>query len=308
MSRAADPCRTVRQFLVTSLVFACLLLLARSGAFAQTCEDNCNSDYGGCTSSCDTQYYDCAYSTPGYYCDSDRQNCYSSCDSSLNSCTAGCGSSGGGGTPPGDGHVWCDGWDRQGDCAFNHIGVAAGAEFRRFRGGGGYVGQTFLTWHPAEFDGFGRFSVADGNVGIISTSPEPGQVPLHRWSTRKGFYYSIYYYEHGGDYVYGGIAGYVWPPSSNQGYPLYQFYSDEYGHFYTNYPRDIYCQPAVRWAVQGAMARVNWPAPFFQANRICYNNQSLGVPGSCDPFAMARCRARGSVYNTGNCSCFDGLP
>jgi len=187
--------------------------------------------------------------------------------------------------------------------------VAAGAEFRRLRGGGGYFGQTFLTWNPGEFDGFGRFSVTDGNVGVISTSPQSGQVPLYRWSTRKGFYYSTYYTAHSGDdYVYGGIAGYVWPAGSNQGYPLYQFYSQEYGHFYTNYLRDIYCQPAVTWTVQGEMARVNWPAPFIQANRVCYNNQSLSFPGPCDPFAAERCRARGWPYNFGNCTCFDGLP
>src|SRR6185295_9256439 len=180
---------------------------------------------------------------------------------SCSSCSSDCGTCSG---SPGDGHAWCDGWDRQEDCALNHIGVAVGSEFRRLRGGGGYIGQTFLTWNPAEFGGFGRFSVADGNVGVISTSPQPGQVPLYRWSTQKGFYYSTYYAAHGGDYVYGGIAGYVWPAGSNQGYPLYQYYSQQYGHFYTNYPKDIYCQPSSTWAVQGEMARVNWPAPFLQ--------------------------------------------
>ena len=189
------------------------------------------------------------------------------------------------------------------------MGVSSGAEFRRLRGGGGYAWQTFLTWNPAEFDGFGRFTVPDGNVGIISTSPEPGQVPLYRWSTRRGFAYSTYAGVTGSDYVYGGIAGYVWPAGSNQGYPLYQFYSHEYGHFYTNYPRDIYCQPPVQWAVQGEMARVNWPAPFVQANRVCFNNQTLGpFPRACDPFAVERCRARGWPYDFGSCMCFDGLP
>jgi hypothetical protein len=298
--------KTVCRFLITCVLIGCSWFLSPEPALAQTCEESCNNDYSSCTGYCDTQYNDCWYQTPGYYCDQDRQYCYQGCDSGLSNCTAGCGSSGGGGTPPpGDGHMWCDGWDRQGDCAFNHLGVASGAEFRRFRGGGGYAGQTFLTWHPAEFDGFGRFSVADGNVGIISTSPLPGQVALHRWSTRRGFYYSIYYTSHASDYVYGGIAGYVWPPGDSRGFPLYQFYSHEYGHFYTNFPRDIFCQPAVTWAVQGAMARVNWPAPFVQANRVCFNNQSLGpIPPSCDPFFAERCRASGGFFNFNNCTCF----
>ncbi len=302
MSRVSAFCRKVRPFLVTSLFLGSFFFLSPPQALAQTCEESCSADYGSCTSYCDQQYNDCWYSTPGYYCDSDRNYCYNSCDSSYTSCTSNC-------APPppynGDGHAWCDGWDRQGDCAFNHIGVAAGAEFRRFRGGGGYAGQCFLTWHPAEFDGFGRFSVPDGNVGNISTSPQTGQVPLYRWSTRKGFFYSTVYTSHGSDYVYGGIAGYVWPPSSNQGYPLYQYYSHEYGHFYTNYPSDLRCQPNANWSAQGVMARVNWPAPFVQANRVCYNNQLIGpIPPSCDPFAATRCRALGLFFDFNNCSCF----
>ena len=219
---------------------------------------------------------------------------------SCSNCSTDCG-----GCPAGDGHVWCDGWDSQGDCAFNHLGVAGASEFRRLRGSGGYIGQTFLTWNSAEFNGFGRFQVPDGNVGLISTSPIAGQVPLYRWSTRKGFYYSTYYGNYGGDYVYGGIAGYVWPAGSNLGFPLYQFYSQQYGHYYTNYPHDIYCQPNSQWAVQGEMARVNWPAPFFQANQVCYSNQTLGpFPPTCDPFFAERCRAWGGFFNFTSCTCF----
>lgn len=215
------------------------------------------------------------------------------------------GGGGGGGGYTGDGHIWCDGWNRQGDCAFNHVDAATSAEFRRQMGNNGYDFQTYITWFPWETDGFGRFPVPDGNVGLVSTQPLAGQIPLHRWSTRKGFYYSIYYAEHGGDYVYGGIAGYVWPPADTRGFPLYQFYSDEYGHYYTNYPNEINCQPHVFWDFQGAMARVNFPAPFSQANRIC---RSLTFPAACDPFARFRCEARGQFFNPGNCMCSDGLP
>lgn len=210
--------------------------------------------------------------------------------------------------PPstGDGHIWCDGWDKQpGQCALSYEGVAAGAEFRRLRGGGGYVGQTFLTWNPAEFGGFDRFTVSDGDVGNISTSPLPGQIPLYRWSTRKGFAYSTVYTEHTNDYVYYGIAGYVWPAGTNKGYPLYQFYSQEYGHFYTNYPNDIRCQPNVYWDFQGEMARVNWPAPFLQANRVCYNNGLIGpIPPNCNPFiAIGDCIAMGRFFDFNSCQC-----
>ncbi len=299
--------RNVRGGLAAS-VFAAGLLLVAPQAFAQTCENTCYNDYGSCTFYCDQGYYDCL--NGGWWgCDNQRNDCYNQCDATLNSCLSGCGpAEPPPPPPPGDGHALCDGWDRQGDCAYNHIGVAIGAEFRRFGGGGGYHGQSFLTWHPGEFDGFGRFTVADGNVGIISTSPLQGQVALHRWSTQRGFYYSIYYTEHGNDYVYGGIAGYVWPPSTNLGFPLHQFYSHNYGHYYTNFPREIRCQPNTEWSYQGIMAHVNWPAPFAQAFRLCTFNQSLAVPGPCDPFFVERCRANGGTFIPGNCSCIGAFP
>lgn len=216
------------------------------------------------------------------------------------------GGTGGGGGYTGDGHIWCDGWNRQGDCVFNHVNAATSVAFRRQLGSGGYHNQSFLTWSAAEADGFGRFPTADGNVGLVSTSPLPGQVALHRWSTRKGFYYSTVYVEHSGDdYVYGGVAAYVWPAGDSRGFPLYQFYSQEYGHYYTNYENEIHCQPNVYWDDQGEMARVNFPAPFSQAVRNC---GSITFPGPCDPFARFRCEARGGFFNPGNCTCSDGLP
>jgi hypothetical protein len=213
------------------------------------------------------------------------------------------GGGGGGGGSTGDGHIWCDGWDRQGDCAYAHLdAAAASAEFRRQKGVNGYDWQTFLSWFPEDLDGFGRMPTPDGNVGLVSTQPLPGQIPLHRWSTRKGFKYSVYYAEYGGDYVYGGVAGYVWPAGDNRGFPLYQFYSQEYGHFYTNYPRsEISCRPNVFWDFQGEICRVNWPAPASQALTTCF---TLGpFPESCDPFFAERCRQQGGFFNFGNCTC-----
>jgi hypothetical protein len=218
------------------------------------------------------------------------------------------GGGGGGGTYTGDGHVWCDGWNRQGDCAFNHVSAVGSADFRRKLGNNGYDFQCFLTWFPAEVNDTtpGRFPIQDGSVGLVSTSPLPGQVALHRWSTRKGFYYSIFNTSHASDYIYGGVAAYVWPPGDSRGFPLFQFYSQEYGHYYTNYKREIGCQPRnVTWADQGEMARVNFPAPFAQTLRNC---NSLVFPVACDPFARFRCEARGQFFNPGNCLCSDGLP
>jgi hypothetical protein len=213
------------------------------------------------------------------------------------------GGGGGGGGSTGDGHIWCDGWDRQGDCAFAHIdAAAASAEFRRQKGVNGYDWQTFLSWFPEDLDGFGRMPTPDGNVGLISTQPLPGQIPLHRWSTRKGFKYSVYYAEYGGDYVYGGVAGYVWPAGDSRGFPLYQFYSQEYGHFYTNYPRnEITCRPLVFWDFQGEICRVNWPAPASQALQVCFTPGPF--PPSCDPFNVSRCLAQGRFYDFSTCSC-----
>ncbi len=194
-------------------------------------------------------------------------------------------------------------------------GFFLGVEFRRQKGSGGYHDQSFLTWGLGEIDGFGRFPTPDGNVGFISPGapipgtiiggPLPGQVPLHRWSTRKGFYYSIYFAAHADDYVYGGIAGYVWPPGDNRGFPLYQFFSQEYGHFYTSYKIEVNCKDHVFWDDQGEMARVNFPAPLIQA----FNAQACGsvfgpFPPACDFHAVFACQQAGGIFNFNTCECF----
>jgi hypothetical protein len=194
-------------------------------------------------------------------------------------------------------------------------GFFLGVEFRRQKGSGGYHDQTFLSWFPSETDGFGRFPTADGNVGYISppvpipgsiiSGPLPGQVPLHRWSTQKGFYYSINYGNYGGDYVYGGIAGYVWPPGDNRGFPLYQLYSQEYGHFYASYKIEVNCKDHnVTWDDQGEMARVNFPAPLSQY----FQGQQCGAtfgpfPAPCDFNAVFACQAQGRFFDFSACFC-----
>jgi hypothetical protein len=318
MSRAGTF-KIARQLLIISILLGCLsfiLYQPQSSVRADPCTDGCDGDYYTCTNYCDNQSYDCWNS--GYWnCDTERQNCYNSCDDQHNSCLSACTGSGGGGdgggTSTSDGHIFCDGWDRQGDCVLNHFSGGCNVIFRRQVGTGDYVGQSFLSWFEADMNGFGRFPMQDGSVGIICTDAIlPGQVPLHRWSTRRGFYYSIYYTSHGSDYVYGGIAAYVYPPGDPRGFPLYQYYSRKYGHFYANYRNEINCQPQASgtdaWVFQGEMARVNFPAPFSQATKPCTANGTIVTPAFCDPFAAMRCQGRGGVYNHGNCRCSDGLP
>lgn len=198
----------------------------------------------------------------------------------------------------GDGHSQCDGWDRQGACALSFFPVANGVELRRFRGGHD-SSETYLT---AGYNSSGLY-ISDGTVGLISTSPLPGQVPLYHWSSQRGYVYDLNPYVSAHDYVYRGVAGYVWPPGTNQGYPLYRTFSSEYGFFYTNFPSELRCQRAVYWQPFVELARVNWPAPFFQADRKCYNLAQPPIP-NCDPFFAERCRQNGGVFNPGNCSCF----
>jgi hypothetical protein len=198
---------------------------------------------------------------------------------------------------PGDGHATCDGWDRQGACALSFPSVAGSVELRRFRGGRD-GSETYLS---AGYNGSG-FSYSDGTVGIVSTSPLPGQVPLHHWSSRRGYVYDLNPYLSARDYVYRGIAGYVWPPGTNQGFPLYRTFSSEYGFFYTNFPTELTCERNVRWQPFGEIARVNWPAPFVQAVRRCFSLPVPPIP-NCDPFVAERCRQAGGVFFPGNCSC-----
>jgi hypothetical protein len=321
MSRAGTL-KLVRQLLIISILIGCLCLILyqpHSSVLADPCTDSCDNDYYTCTNYCDNQANDC-WNWGGWNCDTERWNCYNSCDdqhnSCVNACTGGGGGDGGGGTSTSDGHILCDGWDRQGDCVFNHFSGGCNVIFRRQVGTGSYSGQSFLSWFQADMDGFGRFPTQDGSVGIVCTEAGslPGQVALHRWSTQRGFYYSIYNTNHGSGYVYGGVAAYVYPPGDPRGFPLYQFYSAKYGHYYTNYKNEVRCQPQEAgkanggWVDQGEMARVNFPAPFSQATRNCSSSQPPLAPGVCDAFAGLRCQGRGGVFNFGNCTCSDGLP
>ena len=106
--------------------------------------------------------------------------------------------------------MWCDGWNRQNACALQQPGVPGSVVLRRQRGNNGYDFQTFLSTHPAEMNGFGRFPVQDGNVGLVSLPPgRPG--PAAPLEHAEGLLLLDLNVNHGSEYVYGGIAAYVWP-------------------------------------------------------------------------------------------------
>lgn len=284
-----------RTLLRLSFAIGMLWLSTTAGAMmAPYCEYGPCEDYGYCgdgicgsnesCSDCSSDCGECSYCGDGL-CGGDE---------SCSSCSGDCGACP---VPNGDGHSTCDGWDRQGACALGFPTVGGSSELRRFRGGND-SSETYLT-AGANYSGF---NVSDGSVGLISTSPLPGQVPLYHWSSRRGYVYDLNPNLTARDYVYRGIAGYVWPPGTNQGFPLYRTFSSEYGFFYTNFPSELRCQRNVRWQPFVELARVNWPAPFFQADRRCYNLPQPPIP-NCDPFFAERCRQAGGIFNPGNCTC-----
>jgi hypothetical protein len=67
--------------------------------------------------------------------------------------------------------------------------------------------------------------------------PDQGLLPLYRWqvieSPRIYYYYSIYYANHGSNYHFQGVAGYVMAPNDSRGTPLHFWYSQSYGYYYT---------------------------------------------------------------------------
>jgi hypothetical protein len=70
-------------------------------------------------------------------------------------------------------------------------------------------------------------------------TPQAGQglLPLYRWQVdqrpRIYYYYSIYYADHGSDYHFQGVAGYVLASNDSRGTPLQYWYSQSYGYYYT---------------------------------------------------------------------------
>ncbi|HKO44945.1 MAG TPA: hypothetical protein VJU84_16830 [Pyrinomonadaceae bacterium] len=100
-------------------------------------------------------------------------------------------------------------------------------------------GHTYDPLNHPFFDNMGIYRPPDG----YTPDPSSGLVRLHRWRVVQGgwrvyYYYSIYYSEHGSDYHYEGVAGWVFSPgtgSSPGGAPLHAlniWYSTDLGFWY----------------------------------------------------------------------------
>ena len=104
-------------------------------------------------------------------------------------------------------------------------------------------GHTFDPFNQPNFDGLGIYRPPDG----YTADPSTGLVRLHRWRVvqsgwRVYYYYSTYFAEHGSDYHYEGVAGWVFPPGTLSTFqpfigelPLHQlsiWYSTDLGFWY----------------------------------------------------------------------------
>lgn len=105
-------------------------------------------------------------------------------------------------------------------------------------------GHTFDPFNMPAFDGLGIYRPPDG----YTADPSSGLVRLHRWRVvqsgwRVYYYYSTYFAEHGSDYHYEGVAGWVFPPGTFQMFhpafsqplplhPLSIWYSTDLGFWY----------------------------------------------------------------------------
>lgn len=104
----------------------------------------------------------------------------------------------------------------------------------------------FLTSNFAEGSGFPynyRYQPFPYQADIVPVVPgytpraDQGLTPLYRWQVderpRIYYYYSIFYYPHGGNYRFQGIAGYVMASNDPRGTPKHYYYSTSYGYYYT---------------------------------------------------------------------------
>jgi hypothetical protein len=129
-------------------------------------------------------------------------------------------------------------------------------------------------------------------------NPQPGQglLPLYRWqviqSPRIYYYYSIYYANHGSNYHFQGVAGYVLASNDYRGTPLQYNYSQSYGFYYTlsgEYP----------------------PCCSFQNQGVGFNLPVGGtflfdkIPEPCAGFESQHeeCDINGGIWNNSTCTC-----
>ncbi len=123
-------------------------------------------------------------------------------------------------------------------------------------------GHTFVPFNQPSFDGMGIYRPPDGYAPDASA----GLVPLYRWRVvesgwRVYYYYTTYFAQHGSNYYYEGIAGWVFPPGTTYTdsdalfekvslpvYPLAIWYSTDLGFWYgyNTYPGSPVEQPPYR--------------------------------------------------------------
>ena len=106
-------------------------------------------------------------------------------------------------------------------------------------------GHTYDPFTHPFFSPLGIYRPPDG----YTADPSSGLVPLHRWRVvqsgwRVYYYYSIYFSQHGSDYHYEGVAGWVFPPGTTSVpgvgaplHPLHIWYSTDLGFWYEFRPQ-----------------------------------------------------------------------
>lgn len=187
----------------------------------------------------------------------------------------------------------------------------------------------------------------DGIVGSIYPVPAPGYTPdpssglfpLHRWTvTESGWrvytYHSIYFFNHGSNYRYDGIRGYLYPPAaSTASYStgpstslnkMSLWYSQRYGFWYgrgeVGSSSGFEFPPNSSFANQGAIASMPPPTlgtrPDFCANfnPLClFGSTSFRVqfnpppppppPPTCDPNDEQFCWNNSGMWDPNTCFC-----
>jgi hypothetical protein len=129
--------------------------------------------------------------------------------------------------------------------------------------------------------------------------PNQGLIPLYRWqviqSPRIYYYYSIYYANHGSNYHFQGVAGYVMASNDSRGTPMQYWYSQNYGYYYTllgEYP------PGNSFSYHGIQFNLPVGGTF-------YFDEIPIPPDPCEGFEAEResCELNGNIWNQDTCSC-----
>jgi hypothetical protein len=201
-------------------------------------------------------------------------------------------------------------------------------------------GHPFEPFNQPTFNGMGIYRPPDG----YTADPSTGLVRLHRWRVvqsgwRVYYYYSIYYAEHGSDYHYEGVAGWVFPPGTiaishpafSQPLPVYPlaiWYSTDLGFWYgyNTYPGDnVEPPPNIpgknNYFPQGLIAKlpracVDPQFPETQVGTVCAYGMQFNPPPSAPPAtspppsscsagagARSKCAQLGGWFDDETCSC-----